>query len=709
MSPGDARMIALEQDSMDADLFTSADAPPKLHRWRRWLASLKPLCQVQTLKVRLAIGSFIALSLGMSVTAWDMSEVAEAAILRQSQQREHIEAQQLASLLSHRVAEIQRALNLAGAELTPAMLADHDQLLARLQGQPILRAMFASVYVTGIDGSVKVLLTAKGESHAVPSVANRDYFQRTLSTNLPVISEPIEGRVNPEPVIVFTEPLRDSGGTWGMLGGSLRLASRDLIGFLTESRDFDDRSAIVITDDAGRILAHPQQASLLKPLALDPRLSEAASKWQQAGRPLLGTAEAWSGAGDVVAMAGEPITGWHVWRVASRDELLAPLHAARANAVKVASIVGAALVTTLGFFLAWQLQPLRKLELRAAELLHGDDVGEWPKATGEIGKLTQTLRHVWAERAQVERFNGQVLQKLSSVMSASPVGLAFVRHGHFELFSAEGCRMLGREESELVGQEASLIFPARDDHITLHEQARSAFDQGQAYEGEWRLLDAAGATFWARIRARPVVAGDPAAGSIWSLNNIEEQVASRLQLERAALNDPLTGVLNRKGFALKLSEIFFAPAHAPSASVVMLDLDHFKPVNDLGGHAAGDAMLQAIARVIASNVRGTDVVARLGGDEFAILLPGCDQVQAMAVAEKVRQSVCELVLPWEDRTFQVGASIGVACRPRLYAGVEQWLAAADAACYEAKRGGRNLVRTAAEPLQPQPIDSVRMH
>jgi diguanylate cyclase (GGDEF)-like protein len=206
-----------------------------------------------------------------------------------------------------------------------------------------------------------------------------------------------------------------------------------------------------------------------------------------------------------------------------------------------------------------------------------------------------------------------------------------------------------------------------------------------------------------------VVDGDKESGSIWSLNNIEDQIASRQQLERAALNDPLTGVLNRKGFALKLSEAFLAPATTPTASVVMLDLDHFKPVNDLGGHAAGDAMLQAIVRVISSQVRSTDVVARMGGDEFAILLPRCDEVQALAVAEKIRHSVCELAMPWQGQTFQVGASIGVACRPQSYTDVEQWLAAADAACYEAKRGGRNLVRSAAEPLQMQVRDLARIH
>ncbi len=694
---------------MDADLFMLTGEPPKVPWWRRLLAALSPLRQVQTLKMRLAIGSFLALSLGMSVTAWDMSEVAEAAILLRSQQREFIEAQQLAALLSHRVAEIQRALNLAAEQFAPDMLENHDKLLALLQAQPILRSMFANVYVVGRDGSMKMLLTTKGESRAVPNVASRDYFQRTMSTGLAVISEPIEGRINSEPVIVFTQPLRDGGGTWGVLCGSLRLTSRDLIGFLTETRDFDDRSAIVVTDDTGRILAHPQQASLLKPLALDPRLSEAAAKWLQAGRPLISTAEAWSGVGDVVAMAGEPITGWHVWRVASRDELLAPLYAARSNALKVASVVCAILTTALCLFLAWQLKPLRKLELRAAELLQGNDIGEWPQATGEIGKLTQTLRHVWAERTQAERFNGQVLLKLTSVMSASPVGLAFVRHQRFELFSAEGCRMLGYQESELVGQSASFIFPAREDHNNLQEQARLAFEQGQSYEGEWRLLDAAGATFWARIRARPVIAGDRESGSIWSLNNIEEQIALRLQLERAALNDPLTGVLNRKGFALKLSEAFLAPASTPTASVVMLDLDHFKPVNDLGGHAAGDAMLQAIVRVISSQVRGTDVVARMGGDEFAILLPRCDEVQALAVAEKIRHSVCELAMPWQGQTFQVGASIGVACRPKSYTDVEQWLAAADAACYEAKRGGRNLVRSAVAPLEVKVRDPARIH
>jgi diguanylate cyclase (GGDEF)-like protein len=124
----------------------------------------------------------------------------------------------------------------------------------------------------------------------------------------------------------------------------------------------------------------------------------------------------------------------------------------------------------------------------------------------------------------------------------------------------------------------------------------------------------------------------------------------------------------------------------------MLDLDHFKPVNDQGGHAAGDAMLKAIAAVVVRQVRGSDVVARLGGDEFAILLPMCDPVQAMAVVDKVHSGIGAVVLDWGDKRFNVGASLGVAGLSMAQGSVDDWLAAADAACYEAKRAGRNVVR-----------------
>jgi diguanylate cyclase len=104
---------------------------------------------------------------------------------------------------------------------------------------------------------------------------------------------------------------------------------------------------------------------------------------------------------------------------------------------------------------AWQLRPLTQLEHRAGRLLQGNDSDRWPESAGEIGRLATTLRHVWAERTQADRFTADIMQKLMSVLGASPVGLAFVRHQKFELISAECCRMLRREEAELCGRPST--------------------------------------------------------------------------------------------------------------------------------------------------------------------------------------------------------------------------------------------------------------
>jgi diguanylate cyclase (GGDEF)-like protein len=126
-------------------------------------------------------------------------------------------------------------------------------------------------------------------------------------------------------------------------------------------------------------------------------------------------------------------------------------------------------------------------------------------------------------------------------------------------------------------------------------------------------------------------------------------------------------------------------------SLLYLDLDRFKEVNDNGGHAAGDELLRQITRLMLLRTRETDMVARMGGDEFAVLLIACPSNAAERIAESIRNSIQSYRLVWEGKTYQVGASIGVVHAPPTWETLDDCLNAADAAAYRAKELGRNRV------------------
>lgn len=166
----------------------------------------------------------------------------------------------------------------------------------------------------------------------------------------------------------------------------------------------------------------------------------------------------------------------------------------------------------------------------------------------------------------------------------------------------------------------------------------------------------------------------------------DEMERSRL----AAHTDPLTGLCNRRGFDEARRSCLAADRSADTHALLLIDLDHFKPINDSAGHDAGDALLQRVARLLSEAVRPNDVVARLGGDEFAILLRDASRRVAMEVAQRIVATLDGFVFEWKGQRFRLGASVGVTVFAPARAQTD-WAAimkAADEACYEAKRGGR---------------------
>lgn len=165
-------------------------------------------------------------------------------------------------------------------------------------------------------------------------------------------------------------------------------------------------------------------------------------------------------------------------------------------------------------------------------------------------------------------------------------------------------------------------------------------------------------------------------------------VVDELELRRIAQTDHLTGATSRRGFALELDkEIARTRRSERTSALILLDVDHFKTVNDTYGHPMGDVVLQKIAGCVKSMLREGDVFGRIGGEEFGILLPGADVAAAFECAERIRQAVAERPLV-EEPALSATISLGVAAQS-LKMMSEEWMSAADGALYDAKRAGRD--------------------
>ena len=167
-------------------------------------------------------------------------------------------------------------------------------------------------------------------------------------------------------------------------------------------------------------------------------------------------------------------------------------------------------------------------------------------------------------------------------------------------------------------------------------------------------------------------------------------------LEHLAATDPLTEALNRRAFLeMGQQELSRAVRYDRPLTLLALDVDHFKRINDRHGHDAGDAVLQAFCDIVRANLRDSDLFARLGGEEFAVLLPETAPENALKTAERLRQAVEGMRVSAQDEVVAVSVSIGVAALGPDAADVSQILNDADRALYAAKDGGRNRVVAAS--------------
>jgi diguanylate cyclase (GGDEF)-like protein/PAS domain S-box-containing protein len=256
-------------------------------------------------------------------------------------------------------------------------------------------------------------------------------------------------------------------------------------------------------------------------------------------------------------------------------------------------------------------------------------------------------------------------------------------------------KWLGETEKSLTVHKQRLsitrFFGDEESRNLFKEKFQDALE-GKPARFECHLEPKHGEPRWVEISLNKVdlEAGDLVIGVV---RDVTERRALLAEAHHHARHDDLTGLLNRREFERRLKDLFQS-AKAENARHVLLyvDLDQFKIVNDSCGHMAGDELLRQIAGRTQNEVRKNDTFARLGGDEFGVLLENCQMDQALEIAEKLRDSIADFRFRWDDRTFDISASIGVCAITQASESPIAVLGNADAACYIAKNKGRNRVQ-----------------
>lgn len=270
------------------------------------------------------------------------------------------------------------------------------------------------------------------------------------------------------------------------------------------------------------------------------------------------------------------------------------------------------------------------------------------------------------------------------------------RNGACTFVNPTALDMLGYEKGEMLGQETHRMFHYHHIDGSPYPEEDCPVDQtrrdGIRREVEDAFVRKTGEVFPVHLSVTPMHENGQIVGVAVVFQDIARRKAMEQELTRLATTDPLTGVANRRRF-LEQTEMELArmKRYGKPAALLMLDIDHFKRVNDTYGHAVGDALLQHLATLARVHLRHVDLFGRLGGEEFGVLLPDTGRAGARQFADRFRRYVADSPFESDKGAISLTISIGVAQFEADDVASDSILARADAALYRAKEGGRNRV------------------
>lgn len=324
------------------------------------------------------------------------------------------------------------------------------------------------------------------------------------------------------------------------------------------------------------------------------------------------------------------------------------------------------------------------------------------KKPNELQRLIGSLVDIHAEktsRIQLQQEKNKAVSTLNSIVDAV---ITTNKDGVIEYGNAAAERLTGINSEDLRGTAIDKIISFYKEHTTekIQNPVTGCLHSGERMKQKIYadMLDHDGARYTVQVMATPLLKKNAEVfGAVLVLNDVTNiRILSR-RLKYQASHDILTKLINRNEFENKVSTAIRRAKERRIRSVVLyIDLDRFKLINDICGHSAGDQLLKQVAKLLKDLAGDRARVARMGGDEFAILLENCKLSSAERFSKKVLAALEAYRFSWNEKTFNVEASIGLAEIKETCDGLTYILNAVDSACYLAKDAGRNCIRKYSE-------------
>lgn len=372
------------------------------------------------------------------------------------------------------------------------------------------------------------------------------------------------------------------------------------------------------------------------------------------------------------------------------------------SAIKNSAIIIAIIVLgiTIAYLMIEKLQvyisgPIRRLSNVAKNISENHDykIRAEKESEDETGLLVDTFNEMLSTINQKNREIMAVRDNYLALYDKNPMMLFTLNHDGIILSTNEYVsELFNSSSSDLIGKSIKEIA-LNDDIDTIEELiTKCRVNPNRVHKCDFRFLDIHKKIIWIRSTTRNITENDGSKNILFVCEDITETHTLTEKLSYQASHDTLTGLINRREFEHRISlALKNSKTLGQQHALFFIDLDQFKVINDTCGHLAGDHLLRELVSTLNPVIRKNDTLARLGGDEFGVLLENCALKKASEVADLILSKINSFKFRWENTSFAVGASIGVVPFDQHSSSITILMTDADAACYIAKRQGRNRI------------------